>query len=96
MFFDGEGELKRYLKQMSRARTWGDELTLRAVVEAYGCVAHVVTSEPANWYLVYSPESGDDRPTPPCPKGAKAPRAGKEVFLSYVSPIHYNAIVQGR
>ena len=26
---------------MSISGTWGDELTLRAVVEAYGCIAHV-------------------------------------------------------
>lgn len=96
MFFDGDHELKRYLKGMARPCTWGDELTLRAVVDAYGCVAHVVTSEPANWYLKYEPESGDDRPTPPVPRGVKKPpRAGKEVFLSYISPIHYNAIVAG-
>lgn len=95
MFFDGEAELSRYLKGMARNATWGDELTLRAVVEAYGCKAHVVTSEPANWYLVYSPESGEDRPEPPCPKGVKKPpRAGKAVFLSYISPIHYNSVVQ--
>ena len=80
---------------MARDMTWGDELTLRAVVEAYGCKARVVTSEPANWYLVYAPESGDDRPAPPCPARAKRPpRPGKEVFLSYISPIHYNAVVQ--
>ena len=31
------------VKDMSKNRTWGDEITLRAVVEAYGCIAHVIT-----------------------------------------------------
>jgi len=95
MFFDGPADFKAYLRDMARSRTWGDELTLRAVVEAYGCVMHVITSEPANWYLVYKPESTGDRdPTVArSPKGRVLPRIGKDVFLSYVSPIHYDAIV---
>ncbi|CAJ1355369.1 unnamed protein product, partial [Effrenium voratum] len=51
VFFEDQAEFSRYLKNMGRKGTWGDELTLRAVVEAYGCVAHVVTSEPSNWRL---------------------------------------------
>ena len=27
---------------MRRSKTWGDELTLRAVADALGCVVHVV------------------------------------------------------
>ncbi|KAJ1444589.1 hypothetical protein M885DRAFT_552551 [Pelagophyceae sp. CCMP2097] len=105
MFFDGQPELDRYLEGMSRPRTWGDELTLRASVEAYGCVAHLVTSEPANWYLVYQADvdpvdasasnaaaaSAAVQPTPP--PGLRNPPRSKDVFLSYVSPIHYNAVV---
>jgi len=97
MFFESPGEFKKYLRDMARPKTWGDELTLRAVVEAYGCEAHVVTSEPANWYLVYQPESQDqDRADPKvalCPKGCEPPKLGKQIFLSYVSPIHYNSII---
>ncbi|CAE7667964.1 OTU11 [Symbiodinium pilosum] len=52
VFFETAAEFSRYLQNMARNGTWGDELTLRAVVEAYGCIAHVVTSEPANWHLV--------------------------------------------
>ena len=59
MFFE-EGELKRYLKGMSRACTWGDELTLRAVVEAYGCVAHVARRAASR----------------PVPTARRAPRSG--------------------
>lgn len=94
LFFDGEFD--DYLKGMAINRTWGDELTLRAIVEAYGCVAHVLTSEPSNWYLVYHPESTEiDDNIATAPKGLSLPPVGKEVFVSYISPIHYNAIVCG-
>ncbi|KAL1500488.1 hypothetical protein AB1Y20_013145 [Prymnesium parvum] len=94
IFFDGESEFNKYLCDMRRNRTWGDELTLRAIVEAYCCEAHVITSESANWYLVYSPETTEiDEATVACPKGWNPPRFGKQIFLSYISPIHYNAIV---
>eukprot|EP00929_Paragymnodinium_shiwhaense_P070021 TRINITY_DN35405_c0_g1_i1.p1 TRINITY_DN35405_c0_g1~~TRINITY_DN35405_c0_g1_i1.p1 ORF type:complete len:340 (+),score=29.93 TRINITY_DN35405_c0_g1_i1:138-1022(+) len=95
--FESSREFKAYLKDMSRDRTWGDELTLRAVVEAYGCEAHVITSEPANWYLVYRPESSE-KPDPKvaiCPRGMDCPKPGRRAFLAYVSPVHYNAMVTG-
>eukprot|EP00968_Pinguiococcus_pyrenoidosus_P019420 scaffold2114_cov253-Pinguiococcus_pyrenoidosus.AAC.15 len=76
-FFETPKEFRQYLKDMGRNRTWGDELTLRAMVEAYGCTAHVITSTPENWYLVYKPES-----SPP-----NAMAAGKDVFLTYISPM---------
>jgi len=98
VFFEYDREFKKYLSDMAKDRTWGDELTVRAVVEAYGCVAHVITSEPMNWYLVYEPEDTSD-PDPKiaiCPRGHQMPPKGKQVFLSYVSPIHYNAIVAGQ
>jgi len=96
IYFDGEDEFSSYLRTMSRNRTWGDELTLRAIVEAYMCEAHVVTSEPANWYLAYSPENPDEPQDPDvarCPKGHSLPPLRKQIFLSYISPIHYNAVV---
>ena len=95
MYFDGEHEFAEYLKDMARSRTWGDELTLRACVEAFGCVAHVITSESMNWYLVYTPESPPDERAlaQACAKrNLRPPKARKEIFISYVSPIHYNAI----
>jgi hypothetical protein len=36
---------------MRRGRTWGDELTLRAICNFFGCHIHVVTSQEHNWYL---------------------------------------------
>ena len=35
---------------MSRNKTWGDELTIRAVADAYNVNVHVITSENENWY----------------------------------------------
>ena len=95
IYFETPREYSTYLRDMARSRTWGDELTLRAAVEAFGCVAHVVTSESANWYLVYTPESKPDDAAlaQACAKrSVPQPRLGKEVFISYVSPVHYNAI----
>lgn len=98
VLFESAGEFKAYLRDMSRNRTWGDELTLRAVVEAYGVEAHVITSEPANWYLVYQPEAAEtpDPKVAVCPRGFGLPKAGKQVFLSYISPVHYNSVVVSR
>mmetsp|Transcript_65811 Transcript_65811/g.174487 ORF Transcript_65811/g.174487 Transcript_65811/m.174487 type:complete len:242 (-) Transcript_65811:75-800(-) len=93
-FFENEDEFRSYLQEMATPRTWGDELTLRAVVEAYACVAHVLTSEQENWYLVYQPE--EQTPDPAVafvPKGHRLPRKRKQIFLAYISPIHYNALV---
>ena len=74
--FLGE-DFKAWAKQMSRDRTWGDELTLRAACEAYGIVVNVVTSDAENWFLRYIPEHT---------------LVQKEVFLTYISPVHYNGI----
>ena len=92
VFFDGDDEFRRYLTNMSKDRHWGDELTLRAAVEAYSCIAHIISSEAQNWYLVYTPESEDDVEMM-LPVGVKAPPKKKDVYLSYVSPIHYNSVV---
>lgn len=94
-FFDGMAEFSEYLDEMTRSCTWGDELTLRAAVEAYGCIAHVITSEAANWHLVYQPEH-QEPPDPKiaiCPRDVPRPKQHERIFLSYDSPIHYNAIV---
>lgn len=74
--FLGE-DFDSYVRGMARACTWGDELTLRAVCDAYGVIINVVTSDVANWWLTYKPAE------------LKNPR---ELFLTYVAPIHYNAV----
>jgi len=70
-------DFKEWAKQMARERTWGDELTLRAACEAYGVVLNVVTSNSENWFLRYCPEHT---------------LVQREVFLTYISPVHYNGI----
>lgn len=74
--FLGE-DFKDWTKQMSRDGVWGDELTLRASCEAYGVVVNVVTSDESNWFLRYIPESTLIK---------------HELFLSYIAPVHYDAI----
>ncbi|KAK9826434.1 hypothetical protein WJX81_005249 [Elliptochloris bilobata] len=66
-----------YTAAMAREGTWGDELTLRAVSNAYGVIVNVVTSDQHNWFQRYKPEQ------------VMAPR---EVFLTYIAPVHYNGI----
>jgi len=95
MLFETPREFSAYLRDMARSRTWGDELTLRASVEAFGCVAHVVTSEHANWYLVYTPDAPPDQTAlaAACARQRlRPPKPSKEIFINYISPIHYNAI----
>ena len=69
------------------------------VLQAFDCVGHVITSEACNWYLVYRAEAGawaaDDGAEVEAvliQAGLELPQRGKDVFLSYVSPIHYNAV----
>ena len=91
-FFVGDdAEFSEYLEKMAKSRTWGDEPSLRAACDAYGCVVHVVTTEHENWLMNYSPASlsfsGD------YPLDCDLPPGTRECFLAYVSPIHYNVIV---
>ena len=62
-----------------RRGAWGDELCLQAAAAAFGVVVHVVTAHDANWCLAYRPDAGAD-------VGARS------CFLSYVHPVHYNAL----
>jgi hypothetical protein len=71
-------DFKRYLSDMSRIGTWGDELTLRASSEAFHCMITVITSERNNWYVRYIPEG----------------IIQGEVFLAFHFPCHYNALAR--
>lgn len=75
VYFEEE-EFDEYLRGMSQPRTWGDELTLRAVTDALCVKIHVITTEQENWYLHYDPVGEPVR----------------ELFLTYLSPIHYNTL----
>mmetsp|Transcript_11634 Transcript_11634/g.23584 ORF Transcript_11634/g.23584 Transcript_11634/m.23584 type:complete len:155 (-) Transcript_11634:63-527(-) len=87
-FFSSEDEFLAYLSEMSALRTWGDELVLRAIADAYDVTLHVVTSSEENWYLVYSPEPDEESQGTSRPTVTDRPR--RHVFLTYLSPIHYN------
>ena len=41
-------DFEAYLLDMKRSKTWGDELTLRAVADALGCAVHLVMSPNPN------------------------------------------------
>eukprot|EP01012_Entosiphon_sulcatum_P035604 TRINITY_DN4520_c0_g1_i1.p1 TRINITY_DN4520_c0_g1~~TRINITY_DN4520_c0_g1_i1.p1 ORF type:complete len:1030 (-),score=134.80 TRINITY_DN4520_c0_g1_i1:236-3325(-) len=77
-YFDGERDLRSYLRDMSRNGTWGDEITLRAVSDCLRVAIHVILSTEGNWYLKYEP-------TPAEPNA-------RNLFLAYLSPVHYNSV----
>jgi hypothetical protein len=74
-------EFTIYLSQMSRNGVWGDELTLRAACEHYGIAVNVITDETSNWFIRYVPQT--------C---RQAEMDKWEIFLAYISPVHYNFI----
>lgn len=77
--FFPDGEWERYLDDMGKLRAWGDELTLRAAAETFGVRIHLITSSKKGWYLVYDPVAGIGRDA-------------RELFITYVAPIHYNTM----
>ncbi len=81
--FESPRAYRLFCDDMARDATWGDELTLAAAAEAFGVEVHVLQSTPANWHLCYVPQ----------PAQAAQPRATRRVFVAYVAPVHYDAIV---
>jgi len=81
-YFASKDELGDYIIEMSCLGCWGDELTLRAIAEAYGVEVHVLTSTEGFGctYLTYSSQK-QQTPLPP-----EAPH----VFMTYLNPTHYN------
>lgn len=51
----------------------------RAICEAYGVVVNVITSDQQHWFMRYEPEGTQ-------------PKKSVEVFVTYIAPIHYNAV----
>ena len=91
IFFDaGSGDFERYCREMSMSRTWGDEFTLRACADSFQVPIHVVQSTVENWYLVYEPSEEFAGLSANENDGKKKK---KRLFVSYISPVHYNAIV---
>eukprot|EP00667_Euglena_gracilis_P002046 EG_transcript_2046 len=78
-YFEGDdAEFEAYLDDMAEDE-WGDELTLSAFADAFGVVVHVVMSAPSPWYMTWEP--------------AGNPAAPHHVVVSYLSPVHYNAVM---
>ncbi len=71
---------------MSRAKSWGDELSLRALSDTFCVVVHVVTSTDENWHILYEPSQRSVTSVD------AAVGVMRHIFLSYISPVHYNAI----
>eukprot|EP01011_Urceolus_sp_BLP5_P006890 TRINITY_DN7053_c0_g1_i1.p1 TRINITY_DN7053_c0_g1~~TRINITY_DN7053_c0_g1_i1.p1 ORF type:complete len:116 (+),score=42.12 TRINITY_DN7053_c0_g1_i1:48-350(+) len=63
---------------MAKLGTWGDEICVKALCDCFEVCVYVILSTPGNWYLRYTPAGGFFRP--------------KKIFLSYLSPIHYNSV----
>ena len=74
-----EAEWQSYVAGMRKPSTWGDELCLRAAAEFLNVKILVVTSEASNWMLEYAPEAGGHT-------------VERTLFLTFISPIHYNTI----
>eukprot|EP01068_Selenidium_serpulae_P013178 Selendium_serpulae@DN5937_c0_g1_i3.p2 len=77
-------EFEEYLRDMSVPGTWGDELTIRAIADAFQCVIHIITTTKENFYLRYDPI--DDN-------GEKNASPRRHLFFTYISPIHYNSFI---
>ena len=88
LYVGDEEEWYEYLQQMSLDQTWGDELTVCAAAQVFNVNVHVITSEASNWLLCYKNDveisrrncDSDDLPLK------------RDVFLMYLSPIHYNVV----
>jgi len=80
VFFDSESELEKFIQEMRQPKTWGDELTLKAIAESLNVSIHVMTSNKGfgGHFLEYNP--------------AQSEISGRHAFLAYISPVHYNVM----
>jgi hypothetical protein len=86
-FFEtGTAEFDEYIRAMSQGKTWGDELTLKAASDAFKVRIHLVQSTEYNWYIVYEPSPAF------VDRGGVANFPAKQLFITYITPVHYNSI----
>jgi len=92
IFFETKKAFEKYCNKLQRERTWGDELTLRVMSNAFGVNVHVLTSTEGSggYYLVYRPDKL--RAEFNCGICSNA----DDVFLVYRAPAHYNVLVHPR
>ena len=78
-YFDGDDEWERYLVNMAMNGTWGDEITIKAMSNAFACTIHVLTSEKEHYYICYRPDD-DVKEKLKSVNGQQC----SDVFLSYI------------
>eukprot|EP00668_Euglena_longa_P043847 GGOE01058374.1.p1 GENE.GGOE01058374.1~~GGOE01058374.1.p1 ORF type:complete len:520 (-),score=124.11 GGOE01058374.1:313-1848(-) len=78
-FFQGAADFKNYVSRMAQDGTWGDDVTLRAICDRFGVVAHVITAAEMDWHVCFTP-------TRQCHP------VRRHIFLSLVYPVHYNSV----
>lgn len=77
-YFETKNAFKIYLRSMTKSGYWGDEMCVRAIADYFRSLVHIVTTERENWYIKYEPAEGRSW-------------KNKHLFLSYISPVHYDA-----
>jgi hypothetical protein len=91
--FDGEQDLDRYIEDMSRDYEWGDEISLRAASDCFQLFVHVILSTEGKWYLRYRPLNSRNYNGTTTTTTNNDHSNSRHVFLSYLSPIHYNSVI---
>lgn len=81
-----EGRLESYVRRMKTARTWGDQISLQAAVDALGLEVHVVNTYEECWHVKHVP---NEAAIPKSDRGCHK----KRLFLSYLVPEHYDSVV---
>jgi hypothetical protein len=66
-----------YVREMSRATTWGDHITLQAAADAYGVAMCVISSYKDNFVIEIQPT---------------AKRSERVLWISFWAEVHYNSI----
>lgn len=80
--FDSMEQLTKYIEDMKKVGTWGDELTLLCAAEKFQVEVHVLTSDDENFYRHYKPTfTGETKDV-----------SHRHLFLSFISPVHFQPI----
>ncbi|KAF8820396.1 OTU family cysteine protease [Cardiosporidium cionae] len=78
-FSPDSNDFSNYLRQLSLAGNWGDELCVRAIADAFSCTVHIIATIPENWYIRYDPAYCEPH------------HILRHLFFSYISPSQYDA-----